>query len=118
MIARIIRFSLITISVLFALLMGFQILAFGSRPFVLVWSSEIFLILNAIYLIFMMRGPSFLEVDAAARFLHEAGSRHQWWKPYVKSYDEMATADPIAKSEFDGIVDGMLMAAGRARSAK
>jgi hypothetical protein len=51
------------------------------------------------------------EVEAAARVLHEAGNQHSWWKPYSKSYDEMAASDPIAKSEFDGIVERMLMAA-------
>jgi hypothetical protein len=51
------------------------------------------------------------EIEAAARVLHEAGSRHNWWKPHSKSYDEMAATDPIAKSEFDGIVERMLTAA-------
>jgi hypothetical protein len=55
------------------------------------------------------------EVEAAARVLHKAKSHHHWWKPYSKSYDEMTPTDPIAKSEFDGIVERMLMAASEAR---
>jgi|SRR5581483_4433194 len=54
------------------------------------------------------------EVEAAARVLHNAGSHHGWWKRYSKSYDEMAATDPIAKSEFDGIVERMLTAAREA----
>jgi len=59
--------------------------------------------------------PSLDEVEAAARVLHKVGSHHHWWKPYSKSYDEMAATDPIAKSEFDGIVEQMLMGANEAR---
>ncbi|MBR0815105.1 hypothetical protein JQ544_26475 [Bradyrhizobium diazoefficiens] len=72
------------------------------------------LILNAVYLIslFVWR-PSLTQVEAAARVLHESGGRHGWWKAYVTSYDEMAATDPIAKSEFDGIVERMLKAARR-----
>ena len=63
----------------------------------------------------MVWRPSLEEVEAAARVLHEAGSHHHWWKPYSKSYDEMNAIDPVAKSEFDGIVEQMLMAARKAR---
>ena len=118
MIAKIIRYLLISFSVLGTLLIGYDIFAFGAKPFWVVWPSEAFLILNAIYLILMAWRPSFAEVDAAARVLHQVGTHHHWWKPYVKSYDEMAASDPIAKSEFDGIVERMLMAARKARIGK
>ncbi|UFZ05260.1 hypothetical protein LQG66_02755 [Bradyrhizobium ontarionense] len=45
-----------------------------------------------------------------------AGLHHHWWEPYRKSYDEMAASDPIAKEEFDAIVEQMLMAARDAAS--
>ncbi|KRR04111.1 hypothetical protein CQ12_36585 [Bradyrhizobium jicamae] len=61
--------------------------------------------------------PSLEEVEAAARVLATAGNHHRWWKPYKKSYEEMFATDPMAKSEFDGIVEQMLMAAHEARSA-
>ncbi|MGJ4996704.1 hypothetical protein ACQR0Z_19930 [Bradyrhizobium sp. HKCCYLS3077] len=54
------------------------------------------------------------EVEAAARVLHRAGVHHHWWEPYRKSYDELAATDPIGKSEFDAIVEQMLMAAHEA----
>jgi hypothetical protein len=60
--------------------------------------------------------PSLAEVEAAARVLHKAGTHLNWWKPYDKSYDDMAATDPIAKSEFNGIVEEILMAAYKARS--
>jgi hypothetical protein len=60
--------------------------------------------------------PTPAEIEAAARVLHKAGTHYHWWKPYDKSYDDMATTDPIGKSEFDGIVEQMLMAANNARS--
>jgi hypothetical protein len=60
--------------------------------------------------------PSLAEIEAAARVLHKAGTHHNWWKPYDKSYDEMAATDSIAKSEFDGIVEQMLIAANSARA--
>lgn len=63
-----------------------------------------------------MRRPSSAQVEAAARVLHSAGLHHHWWEPYRKSYDEMAENDPIAKEEFDGIVEQMLMAAHEAGS--
>ena len=62
----------------------------------------------------MVWRPSMEEVEAAARVLHEAGSHHHWW-PCSKSYNEMNATDPVAKSEFDGIVEQMLMAARKAR---
>ncbi|MCP3458906.1 hypothetical protein [Bradyrhizobium sp. CCGUVB23] len=55
------------------------------------------------------------EIEAAARVLHEAGLRHGWWRPYTKTYDELAATDPIGKSEFDGIVERMLIAAAGAK---
>ena len=63
----------------------------------------------------MTERPTLKEIEAAARVLHKAGTHHHWWKPYDKSYDEMAATDSIAKSEFDGIVEQMLMAANEAR---
>ncbi|WP_156435454.1 hypothetical protein [Bradyrhizobium lablabi] len=57
------------------------------------------------------------EVEAAARVLARAGNHLRWWKPYKKSYEEMFATDLMAKSEFDGIVEQMLMAAREARSA-
>jgi 3-dehydro-4-phosphotetronate decarboxylase len=54
--------------------------------------------------------PSLNEVEAAARLLHEAGRVHRWWKG--EAYDEL---DPISKSEFDGLVEKMLIAASRAK---
>jgi hypothetical protein len=60
--------------------------------------------------------PSLAEIEAAARVLHKAGMHEHWWKPFDKSYDDMAATDPIAKAEFDGIVEQMLMAANKARS--
>ncbi|WP_439401994.1 hypothetical protein ACNJYA_02735 [Bradyrhizobium sp. DASA03068] len=65
----------------------------------------------------MQPRPTLAEVEAAARVLHKAGTHRGWWKPYNKSYDEMCATDPIAKSEFDGLVEQMLIAA-RAASQK
>jgi hypothetical protein len=65
----------------------------------------------------MIWRPSSEEVEAAARVLHKAGNHYHWWKPYSKSYDEIAATDTIAKSEFDGIVEQMLMAAHEARAS-
>ncbi|MGY3696952.1 hypothetical protein ACVIGA_007032 [Bradyrhizobium sp. USDA 3240] len=56
-----------------------------------------------------------VEVEAAARVLHEAGRHHGWWLPNTRTYDELAATDPIGKSEFDGIVEQMLIAAATAR---
>lgn len=61
--------------------------------------------------------PTLAEVEAAARILHRAGLHHHWWKPYRKSYDEMAATDPIAKDEFDAIVEQMLIAAHTAAAS-
>jgi hypothetical protein len=58
--------------------------------------------------------PSSKEIEAAARVLYQAGSYHRWWKPYFKSYDEMIATDPVSKSEFEGIVERMLLAAHEA----
>jgi hypothetical protein len=59
--------------------------------------------------------PTDAEVEAAARVLDKAGRHHHWWPKTIKPYDEFAKTDPIAKSEFEGIVEQMLMAASRAK---
>ncbi|WP_027525846.1 hypothetical protein [Bradyrhizobium sp. Ec3.3] len=59
--------------------------------------------------------PAPSKIEAAARVLHEAGLRHGWWLPNTKTYDELAATDPIGKSEFDGIVERMLIAAAGAK---
>jgi hypothetical protein len=58
--------------------------------------------------------PTLEEVEAAARVLDKRGRAFGWWKG--KSYDEVAATDPIGKSEIDGIVEQMLMAANNARA--
>jgi ribulose-5-phosphate 4-epimerase/fuculose-1-phosphate aldolase len=55
--------------------------------------------------------PSDAEVEAAADILDKAGRHHRWWDKSVKPY-----TDPIAKSEFEGIVEQMLIAASKSRS--
>jgi hypothetical protein len=59
--------------------------------------------------------PTDAEVEAAARVLDKAGRHHHWWPKTIKPYDEFAKTDPIAKSEFEGIVEQMLMAASQAK---
>jgi hypothetical protein len=59
--------------------------------------------------------PTDAEVEAAARVLDKAGRHHHWWSKTIKPYDEFAKTDPIAKSEFEGLVEQMLMAASEAR---
>ncbi|MEH2628438.1 ribulose-5-phosphate 4-epimerase/fuculose-1-phosphate aldolase [Bradyrhizobium sp. AZCC 1719] len=59
--------------------------------------------------------PTDAEVEAAARVLDKAGRHNHWWPKTIKSYDEFAKTDPIAKSEFEGIVEQMLMAASQAK---
>jgi hypothetical protein len=59
--------------------------------------------------------PTDAEVEAAARVLDKAGRHHHWWSKTIKSYDEFAKTDPIAKSEFEGLVEQMLMAASEAK---
>ena len=59
--------------------------------------------------------PTDAEVEAAARVLDKAGRHHQWWPKTIKPYDEFAKTDPIAKSEFEGIVEQMLLAASQAK---
>jgi hypothetical protein len=54
-------------------------------------------------------------VEAAARILHHAGLRHDWWGKYKKSYEELAATDEIGRSEFDAIVESMLVAAAQFR---
>ena len=61
----------------------------------------------------MSEHPTGEEVEAAARVLHQEGSRHSWWGNYKKSYDELAATNPIGKDEFDGVVERMLLAAAR-----
>lgn len=59
--------------------------------------------------------PTDAEVEAAARVLDKAGRHHHWWPKTIKPYDELAKTDPIAKSEFEGLVEQMLMAASEAK---
>ena len=59
--------------------------------------------------------PTDAEVEAAARVLDKAGRHHHWWPKTTKPYDEFAKTDPIAKSEFEGIVEQLLMAASAAK---
>jgi hypothetical protein len=59
--------------------------------------------------------PTDAEVEAAARVLDKAGRHHHWWPKTTKPYDEFAKTDPIAKSEFEGLVEQMLMAASAAK---
>jgi hypothetical protein len=58
--------------------------------------------------------PTLMEVEAAARVLDKHGRTFGWWKG--KSYDEVSATDPIGKSEIDGMVKQMLMAASNARA--
>ena len=60
--------------------------------------------------------PTIHEVEAAARALFKAGQFRHWWPEFTKTYDELASTDPIGKSEFDGIVEQVLIAASEARS--
>ena len=62
-------------------------------------------------------GPTDAEVEAAARVLARAGRHYRWWPETSPAYDEIGKADPIAKSEFDGIVEQMLKAASAAKKA-
>jgi hypothetical protein len=59
--------------------------------------------------------PTDAEVEAAARVLDKAGRHYHWWPKASKPYDEFAKTDPIAKSEFEGLVEQMLMAASAAK---
>ena len=59
--------------------------------------------------------PTDAEVEAAARVLDNAGRHHHWWPKTIKPYDEFAKTDLIAKSEFEGIVEQMLLAASQAK---
>lgn len=61
----------------------------------------------------MTERPTLKEIEAAARVLDKHGRAFGWWKG--KSYDEVAATDSIGKSEIDGIVEQMLMAASSAR---
>lgn len=56
--------------------------------------------------------PTQSEIDAAARVLDEVGRHHGWWPQTYARYDDM---DPIGKSEFAAIVEGVLMAAATAK---
>jgi 3-dehydro-4-phosphotetronate decarboxylase len=62
--------------------------------------------------------PTLDEIHAAARVLDKAGRFHHWWPPTVKTYDELATTDLIGRSEFDGIVERMLLAAAMVRKSR
>jgi hypothetical protein len=55
--------------------------------------------------------PTEQEVEAAARELHRWGKLHAWW-PGAISFDAL---DPIAREEFEAIVERVLMAAATAR---
>jgi hypothetical protein len=57
----------------------------------------------------MTTRPTLEQIEAAARVLHKDGLFYRWFKG--KSYDQIAATDPIGKSEFDGTVERMLMAA-------
>jgi hypothetical protein len=59
--------------------------------------------------------PTDAEVEAAARALDKAGRHHHWWSKTIKPYDEFAKIDPIAKDEFEAIVERILLAASDAR---
>jgi ribulose-5-phosphate 4-epimerase/fuculose-1-phosphate aldolase len=59
--------------------------------------------------------PTDAEVEAAARALDKAGRHHHWWPAHIKPYDEFSKTDSIAKSEFEGIVEQILMAASAAK---
>lgn len=59
--------------------------------------------------------PTDAEVEAAALILDRAGRHHHWWPESIKPYEELAKTDPIAKSEFEGIVEQMLLAAAKAK---
>ncbi|MHC2257646.1 hypothetical protein ACVILK_007338 [Bradyrhizobium embrapense] len=60
--------------------------------------------------------PTLVEIEAAARALDKAGRHFHWWPTTGKSYDELAATDPVGKSEFDGIVEQMLIAAANVRA--
>lgn len=60
--------------------------------------------------------PTDAEVEAAARVLDRAGHHHHWWDKSMKTYEEFVKTDPIAKSEFEGIVEQMLIAAAKERT--
>ena len=59
--------------------------------------------------------PTDAEVKSAARVLDKAGRHYHWWPKTTRPYDELAKTDPIAKSEFEGIVEQILMAASQAK---
>ena len=59
--------------------------------------------------------PSDGEIDAAARILEREGLHHHWFPASGPRYDDMG---PIEKSEFDGIVEQMLMAAAVVRNSQ
>ena len=56
--------------------------------------------------------PSDAEVLAAGAALFAEGLSHGWWPESCKVYEGL---DPIGRSEFDGIVERILMAAAAAR---
>ena len=60
--------------------------------------------------------PTICEIEAAARVLFKAGTIHHWWRASSKTYDELAATDPIGKSEFDGTVEQVLIAASAPRA--
>ena len=64
--------------------------------------------------IFNQARPTDSEVEAAARVLDKEARFHGWWPATAKTYDEIAATDPIGKSEFEGLVERMLIAASQA----
>ena len=56
--------------------------------------------------------PSDEEVFAAGSTLFAFGLLYGWWPENCKSYEGL---DPIGRSEFDGIIECILMAASAAR---
>lgn len=52
--------------------------------------------------------PDTRSIQAAATILYEEGQMHGWWSSSAKSFEDL---DAIGKSEFEGIVERMLMAA-------
>jgi 3-dehydro-4-phosphotetronate decarboxylase len=64
---------------------------------------------------FSQARPTHSELEAAARVLDKEARLHGWWPATTKSYDEIAATDPIGKSEFEGLVERMLMAASRTK---
>jgi hypothetical protein len=52
--------------------------------------------------------PNDAQIDAAARILDQEGRFHGWWPKHIATYDNL---DPIARDEFEAIVERLLIAA-------